>query len=132
MTEFDFEVEIDVRFRDIDAMGHVNNAVYATYLEQARVRYIEEVLGEPLLETGAVIADLQIDFERPIDWGEAVTVAVRAEEPRTASIPMTYEVRADGEVAARAETTLVVFDREAGESTPMPEEWRERIRDHER
>ena len=40
-----FETTIGVRYRDIDAMGHVNNAVYATYLEQARVRYVDHVLG---------------------------------------------------------------------------------------
>ena len=127
----EFEIEMAVRFRDLDAMGHVNNAVYATYLEQARVRYIEEVVGEPLLETGAVIANMQVDFERPIDWGEDVTVAVRAEEPGTSSVPLVYEVRADGEVAATAETLLVVYDREAGEPRPMPDEWRERIHAHE-
>ena len=131
MDEFNFEVEIDVRFRDLDAMGHVNNAVYATYLEQTRVEYIEDVIGEPLMETGAVLADLHIDYERPIDWGETVTVAVRADDPGTSSIPMTYEIRADGEVAATAETHMVIIDRETGDPTPMPEAWRERIREHE-
>ncbi|MFC7131780.1 MULTISPECIES: acyl-CoA thioesterase [Salinibaculum] len=131
MSEFEYEVSLTVRFRDIDAMGHVNNAVYATYLEQARVQFIEDVIGEPLMETGAVVADLHIDFERPIDWGEEVTVAVRAGELGTSSIPLEYEIHADGDVAATAETLMVTFDPEAREPRPMPDAWRERIQEHQ-
>jgi acyl-CoA thioester hydrolase len=131
MAEFNYEKEIDVRFRDLDVMGHLNNAVYATYLEQARVKYIEDVVEEPLMETGAVVADLHLDFERPIDWGDDVVVAVRADELGTSSIPLEYEIRVDGEVAATAETLMVTFDTEAGEPRPIPDAWRERIQAHE-
>jgi acyl-CoA thioester hydrolase len=131
MSDCNYEVDIDVRFRDIDAMGHVNNAVYATYLEQARVRYVEDVVEEPLMETGGVVADLHVDFERPIDWGEDVTVGVRAGELGTSSIPLVYEIRADGDLAATGETLMVVFDPGAGEPRPIPDAWRERIADHE-
>jgi len=131
MAEFNYEKEIDVRFRDYDMMGHVNNAVYATYLEQARVEYVEDVVGRELMDTGAVVADLHLDFERPVDWGDDVTVAVRAGELGTSSIPLEYEVHVDGEVAATGETLMVTFDPAAGEPRPMPDEWRERIREHE-
>ena len=131
MPEFNYETKIDVRFRDLDLMGHLNNAVYATYLEQARIEYIEAVVEQPLMETGAVVADLHLDFERPIDWGDDVVVAVRAGELGTSSIPLEYEVRADGDIAATAETLMVTFDPDEGESRPIPDAWRERIQDHE-
>ena len=131
MAEFNYETEIEVRFRDFDMMGHVNNAVYATYLEQARVEYVEDVVGEQLIDTGAVVADLHLDFERPIDRGADVSVAVRAGELGTSSIPLEYEIRVDGEVAATGETLMVTFDQEAGEPTAIPETWRERIETHE-
>jgi acyl-CoA thioester hydrolase len=131
MSGYGYEIDIDVRFRDIDAMGHVNNAVYATYLEQARVSYIEDVVDEPLMTTDGVVADLHIDFERPIDWGESVTVGVRAGELGTSSIPLAYEIRAEGDLAATGETLMVVFDPEAGEPRPIPDAWRERIIEHE-
>ncbi len=131
MPEFDYEKEMEVRFRDLDMMGHLNNAVYATYLEQARVEYIEDVVEEPLMEIGAVVADLHLDFERPIDWGDDVVVAVRADELGTSSIPLEYEIRVDGDVAATAETLMVTFDPEAGEPRPIPDAWRERIQAHE-
>ncbi len=131
MSEFNYEKEIDVRFRDYDMMGHVNNAVYATYLEQARVEFIEDVVGEELMDTGAVVADLHLDFEQPISWSDDVTVAVRVGELGTSSIPLEYEIRADGEVAATGETLMVTFDPAAGEPRPMPDEWREKIQAHE-
>jgi acyl-CoA thioester hydrolase len=131
MAEFNYEKEMEVRFRDLDMMGHLNNAVYATYLEQARVEYIEDVVEQPLMEIGAVVADLHLDFERPIDWGDEVVVAVRADELGTSSIPLEYEIRVDGDVAATAETLMVTFDPEAGEPRPIPDAWRERIQAHE-
>jgi len=131
MAEFDHETEITVRFRDIDAMGHVNNAVFSTYVEQARVEYLADVVGSEVPDVGAVLADLHIDFERPIEYGESVVVHTRVDELGTASIPVVHEVRADGERAATAEALMVAYDSEAGESRPIPEAWREAIRAHE-
>ena len=131
MSEFDYEVEMEVRFRDLDPMGHINNAVYATYLEQARVKYVEDVVGKEVMETGAVVADLNVEFQRPIDYQESVTIAVRSGELGTSSIPVEYEIRADGSVAATAETTMVTYDREAGEPQPIPDDWREAIEEFE-
>jgi acyl-CoA thioester hydrolase len=131
MAEFDYEKEIDVWFGDFDMMAHINNVAYARYLEQARIEYIENVVGKQVMNTGAVVADLHIDFEEPIGWGDEVTVAVRAGELGTSSIPLEYEIRSNGEVAATAETLMITFDPAAGEPEPMPDEWRERIREYE-
>jgi len=131
MDEFSYEVEMSVRFRDIDAIGHVNNAVYATYLEQARIEYIEDVLETPVAESGVVIANLELDYERPIELGSDVTVALGVPDVGRSSIPMEYEVRADGTVAATASTVMVAVDRDAGTARALPEEWRERIEAHE-
>ena len=62
-----YTVDIDVRFRDIDALGHVNNAVYATYIEQARTRYFRDVLDVDISQSSNVLASLSIDFRRPIE-----------------------------------------------------------------
>jgi acyl-CoA thioester hydrolase len=132
MSGFNYEMAVDVRFRDVDAMGHVNNAVYSTYMEQARLDYLEDVVGEGIFgDVGVVIADLHVDFARPIDYEESVVVGVRTGELGTSSIPVEHEIRADGTVAATAEGSLVTYDSEAGEATPIPEVWRERIRAHE-
>jgi acyl-CoA thioester hydrolase len=122
-----FAADLQVRFRDIDAMGHVNNAVYATYLEQARTAYFHEVLEERLDEVSTVLANLELSYERPITLGQAVRVVVRVADLGASSLPMTYEVLADGERAAAGETVQVFVDSEAGESIPIPDRIRERI-----
>lgn len=127
MVDYSLEVDIDVRFNDIDSMGHVNNAVYATYLEEARVAYFEEVFSESLWEVDSVLAHLELDYRRPIRLDDDVTVALRVPELGESSVPMEYEVRADGEVAATGETTQVVYDRETESSKPIPDSWRDQI-----
>lgn len=130
MAEFSYECEIPVRFQDLDAVGHVNNAIYATYLEEARIAYMEDVMGVDADESGAVIAHLAIDYRRPVTDDDHVTVALRTEELGESSIPMTYEIRVGETVAATAETVMVITDGEGG-TRRVPDAWRERITAHE-
>jgi len=127
MSDFSFETTVPVRFQDLDVVGHVNNAVYATYLEEARSEYIEEVFEVDPAESGVVIAHLEIDYRQPVQEDTEVTVALRTNEPGTSSIPMDYEIRTEDSVAATAETVMVTIDYETGETQPMPEVWRERL-----
>lgn len=130
MSEYSFSTEIEVRFRDVDAVGHVNNAVYGTYVEQARIEYLRELFGESLVDGGSVLAHFEIDYERPVELGtETVTVAMRTTNVGTTSIAMEYELRAEDEVAATAETVLVTTDGDGPK--PVPEEWRSAIEDFE-
>lgn len=124
---YDFEVGLDVRLRDVDFMGHVNNAVYATFLEEAREAYFADVIGVSLTDVGTVLATLTIDYVRPIEADADVTVALRVSELGTSSLPMEYEIRADGERAATARTVQVLVDRETEQSQSIPTEWRTRI-----
>ncbi|WP_336326241.1 acyl-CoA thioesterase [Halovenus sp. HT40] len=130
MTEFNYETEIDVRFRDLDSMGHVNNAVYATFFEHARTLYIDEVFGGRPEEINVALVNLNIDFKRQVRFGETVTVGVGVTEIGESSVTMEYTVRTDDEVAATGSTILVAIDDE-GNSRAMPEEIRERIEEHE-
>ncbi|WP_440765196.1 acyl-CoA thioesterase [Natronorubrum sp. DTA7] len=126
-TDYECEIGIDVRLRDLDFMGHVNNAIYATFLEEAREAYFEDIFGVSLTDVGTVIASLTIDYVRPIESDAEVTVAVGASELGTSSLTMAYEIRADGEPAATARTVQVLVDRETGQSEPIPDAWRRRI-----
>ncbi|QAU14277.1 acyl-CoA thioesterase [Halorubrum sp. BOL3-1] len=120
-----YTADIDVRFRDIDAMGHVNNAVYATYIEQARTRYFRDVLDMDLSESSTVLASISIDFRRPIELSDGeVTVTVELADLGRSSATMTHEVRVGDAVAAEAEATLVSLDPDTGEPAPIPEEHR--------
>jgi acyl-CoA thioester hydrolase len=124
MTDFEYETELQVRFRDLDAMGHVNNAVYATYLEQARVDYYDEVLGVGLDDIDTVLVNLDIDYRHEVRLDdETVTIAMGVRDIGRSSVTVAYEVRAGDRVAATAETTQVYIDPEEGGSRPLPEEW---------
>jgi acyl-CoA thioester hydrolase len=118
--------EIDVRFRDIDALGHVNNAVYATYIEQARTRFFRDVLGLDISRAATVLASLSIDFRRPVELADdAVTVTVEIANLGRSSVTMAHEIRVGDAVAAEGEATIVSVDPETGEPAPIPDEHRE-------
>lgn len=129
MADDAFTVDVTVRFRDLDPMGHVNNAVYATYLEHARACYFHEVVGETLAATDMVLVHLDIDYRAPIAF-EAGSAEVAMEIPRLgeSSVPITYEIRAGSGIAATAETVQVAIDRDTGTSMPLPEDWRTAIK----
>ena len=123
-----YTVDIDVRFRDIDALGHVNNAVYATYVEQARTRYFRDVLEIDISQSSNVLASLSIDFRRPIELpDEDVTVTVELADLGRSSATMTHEIRVGDAVAAEAEATIVALDPETGKPAPIPEEHRAKM-----
>jgi acyl-CoA thioester hydrolase len=133
MTEFTYEVPMDVRYRDLDPQGHVNNAVCATYLEHARVSYFTEVLDvapDDPSEIGIVVANLEMDYNRPIEFRAPVTVAMRMTEMGESSIRTAYEIRADGVIAVTAETVMVAVD-PAGTPKAIPEAVREQIAEFE-
>ena len=123
--------EIEVRFRDIDALGHVNNAVYATYTEQARTAYFRDVLDTDLSQASTVLASTSFDFQRSVELtDETVTVLSGVDEIGRSSISMTYEIRVGGDgddLAAEAEATIVYLDPETDEPAPVPEPMRETL-----
>jgi acyl-CoA thioester hydrolase len=131
---FEFETEVAVRYGDLDTYGHVNNAVYATLLEEARVDYLTQVVGEYADITGTgdglgiVLATLELAFQSSLGPSDSVTVAVRVPRLGESSFPIEYEVREDGDVLATGETTVVVYDRGRQESQPIPDTWRAEIR----
>lgn len=130
MPEFAYEIDLDVRFRDLDPLGHVNHAVHASYCEQARIRYLQDVLGLTADDLPMVVANLELDYRKPITFDDDLTVAVSVTNLGESSFTMSYELRTD-EVAAIAETTQVVIDPESKRPTAVPTAWREQLLDHE-
>ncbi|WP_323676762.1 thioesterase family protein [Halorubellus sp. PRR65] len=131
MTDDVYAVDVPVRYQDVDALGHVNNAIYATYLEEARVQYLPDVLGD----TGAieaVLANLEIDYRRPVTLEDGfVTVEIEVVDVGTKSMTFEYDVYASGELAADASTVQVAYDGETTESVEIPEAWRQTLREFE-
>jgi len=130
MTEkklFRFNTTLEVRWRDMDALNHVNNAVYFTYLEQARVHYLREV-GLDFREDDEVsfiIAEASCAYHSPLTLGEQVRIWVRTSELRTSSFIFEYRMEGeDGRLAALARTAQVCYDYQVSQPRPIPEYWR--------
>jgi acyl-CoA thioester hydrolase len=122
---FDFVHRDEVRFRDLDGMGHVNNAVFLTYMESARLAYFRSLGldGNPL--EAMILARAEVDFRSPIELGEQVEVGVRTSRIGTKSFGLEQEVRADGRLAAEGRFVLVAYDYTTNRSQKLPREWRE-------
>jgi acyl-CoA thioester hydrolase len=121
---FDFVHRESVRFRDLDGMAHVNNAVFLTYMESARLAYFKSLgLGDNPLE-GMILARAEVDFRSPVELGEQIEVGVRTGRIGTKSFDLEQEVHADGRLAAEGKFVLVAYDYTTGQSQELPAEWR--------
>jgi len=121
---------VPVRFADTDAMGHVNNAVYLSYLEAARVEYIRRVFGvvEPR-DYGVILARAEIDYKSPVFHHETILVGCRVESMGGSSILMDYrlEDKATGRLVALAKTVMVAYDYKLGKPKRLSPEWRSKM-----
>jgi acyl-CoA thioester hydrolase len=125
---YEFVHRETVRFRDLDVMGHVNNAVFLTYIESARVAFLLHLGASTGLEDlNIIVARVEIDFRAPLSFGDEVEVGVRANRFGTKSFDLEYELRAGGRVVAQATSVCVGYDYETGETVAIPEVWRERL-----
>ena len=109
-----------VRFRDCDSMGHVNNAVFSTYLEESRIG----VLGglAPF-----ILARVEIDFRSELRQGEEVEVRTRCSRIGTKSFDLEHVIVAGDRTVAEAKSVLVAYDYERAESVPLSDELRARL-----
>lgn len=121
------EKRIEIRWRDVDAFRHVNNAVYATYLEECRDELFEQVLARVGDPWDYVLARVAIDFRRELTQEDS-EVVVRCAIARVgrSSVALREEIRTlDGELSAEAEAVLVARDRVTGRSRPLTDAERE-------
>ena len=120
---YPYSHRIEVRFRDCDMMGHVNNAVFFTYLEQTRVVFAERSeFRRELGGVGLIVARVECDFKTPVLFGEVVDVGMRVASIGRSSFALEYEIAkvGDGTLAAQAKSVQVVFDYKAGRSVEIP------------
>ena len=121
------EKRVEIRWSDVDAYMHVNNAVYATYLEECRDEWVDRVLADAGDSWDFVLARVAIDFRRELRLeDEEVVVSCELERIGNSSVTLSEQIRTrDGELSAEAEAVLVARDRELGRSRPLTQVERE-------
>ncbi len=121
------EKQMEIGWSDVDAYQHVNNAVYATYLEECRDEWVDRVLADTGDSWDFVLARVAIDFRRELRLeDEEVVVSCGLERIGNSSVTLSEQIRTrEGELSAEAEAVLVARDRELGGSRPLTQVERE-------
>ncbi|MDD5368967.1 MAG: thioesterase family protein [Anaerolineaceae bacterium] len=125
-------VLIPIRYGDIDAQGHVNNARYLTFIEHARMVYLQELGlwdGNDFMALGLIVADAHVSYRTPILLGQTVRACVWVIRMGNKSLDFQYRLEDAnrGEVFAEAHTVMVAYDYHHLRSIPIPEDWRVKI-----
>ena len=129
ITNYPSETKIQVTFRDLDALGHVNNAVFFSYLESARIKYITQFIeqGLPnqfeLLSIPIILVEATCTYKSQALFGEHLTVGVGVSRFGTKSFDLTYKIIGeDGRLVATGKTIQVMYNYDANSAFPIPEE----------
>ena len=129
LAGFRFRFPITVRFRDVDAMGHVNNAVFLTFLESARIAWwLHLTHSTDLHALSMILARTEIDYRSPAAYAEELVVGVRCAGVRRSSVTVESVIVArDGRVVAESRQVLVHYDYASQKARPLTEERRQQL-----
>ena len=132
MIDYNFTHPVEVRYGDLDPQGHLNNAKYLTYFEQARIFYFEKLglftRDMSFLDIGVILADVHLTFKAPVLFGMEIEVGVRTTRLGNKSFTVEQAVidNATGKLMCTGELVLVTYDYHTGQTIPIPSEWREK------
>jgi len=139
MQNFKHKFPIQIRFKDIDRMGHVNNAVYLTFIETARVHYFDSVVGHGNKwshQVGLILARTEIDYKAPVFMRDSIVVYTRCSRIGTKSITIEWAIVRDNnsseEVVAKGISVLVCYDYDHNTTIAVPAEHRQLLETYER
>ena len=127
LSRYRFTHETEVRFRDLDAIGHVNNAVFLTYLEGARLAWwLHTTRRRGLAALDMILARAEIDYRSPLEWGESVVIGVGCLSIGRSSFVLGSDMheRASGRLVAECRKVLVSYDFAERRSRPIPDDVR--------
>ena len=136
MSKYRFYHPIEVRYGDLDPQGHLNNAKYFTYTEQARIAYVKHLGlwdGGSFLDIGIILAEARMTFKAPVLWGQPIRVGVRVDRLGNKRFDVIYSIQdAHTQVEHAAGSTVqVAYDYHAAQTVPIPQEWRTILSDFE-
>ncbi len=131
VDQFHFSTPIDIRFRDLDLFGHVNNAVYFTYMEMARAAYFAHLglLKNEWPHPFFIIAEAACQFKAPIEMNTQLVIRLRVSTIGNSSFVMDYHFvdQSSDQLMAIGRTVQVMYDYAARTSVPIPDDWRKTL-----
>ncbi|MDE6298016.1 MAG: acyl-CoA thioesterase [Muribaculaceae bacterium] len=127
-ASFRHTTPIQLRFNDVDVLGHVNNTNYFTFYDTAKAHYFTDVKGERVdwKNVDTVIANVDCAYLAPIFFGEDIEVLTACESVSEKSFKLIQLIRErnTGEIKSACESVLVAFDPETQTAKPLPDDWR--------
>lgn len=133
MTTFRHKIPVQLRFKDGDVMGHVNNANHFTFFELARVHYFRDIVGKDINwnQDGIILARIVIDYKKPLMITDEVYAYTRCSRLGTKSFDLEYLLVAqkgsEESIIASGISTLVFYNYETKASVPIPDDWRKKM-----
>lgn len=134
LQPFPYEVPVEVAFRDIDAFGHVNNAVFFSYMEYARVKFAIEMLegsdlaAESLLDIPLILVEATCTYHSPAMLSEVMTLGIGLSRFGNSSFDLVYRFTGeDGRLVATGKTIQVMYDYGRGKTFAIPDDIRDRV-----
>jgi acyl-CoA thioester hydrolase len=137
MNSVKHKTPVEIRFVDVDVFGHVNNANYLTYIEQARVEYFNQIVGWDYdwSKEGIILARAEINFINPIHFRDKIFAFAKCSRMGNKSFDLQYhliKVNDEKEILmADCTTVMVAFDYMNKKSIPVSEEWKQAIKNFE-
>lgn len=124
LEDYAHQVDRDIRFFDLDGVGHVNHAAVARYLEEGRLTYLDGINDPIKADPVFMLAHIAIDYLAQLHWPGTVTVGTRIARFGRSSVHWDQAVFHDGACAARARAVMVLADRTREASVPIPDHLR--------
>jgi acyl-CoA thioester hydrolase len=122
-----YRTDIQVRFNDTDALGHLNNTSFALYAEQARVEFFRSLgMGRITL----ILAHIALDFRKQVKFGDKVYVETNVEKLGNTSVRLLQKIFANGDLAADVHSVVVLFDYDAQKPKVVEDDLRAKLEDY--
>ncbi len=131
ISDFKFKTPVAIRFADIDALGHVNNAIYLTYFEVARISYWREILQWDWNKTGIILGRAEVNYLKPITLHDKIECYVRTSRIGNSSFDVSYIIvkhtENGEEICTTGKTVCISYDYKSSQSVKIPADERARM-----
>ena len=131
LSLFHHRSDLQLRFNDVDVLGHVNNTVYFSFYDTGKALYFSAIHGKRMSweKVDRIIANINCAFMAPIIYGEEIEVLTRCESIGEKSFKLLQAIRekTSGIIKSACETVMVSFDPHTGKAIELPQEWREAL-----